>query len=1282
MAEAEVIQLQKHLALLREEHVKLQGLYEELNRKYEIVSASSSQAGEGDGFVFRLLSIIAQLYNKSEYSDVDINIDGKQIRAHKFVLRARTEHWGVDLDTVTSIDLPSNTSYEVGAAFMKWLYTDAFESDNNVDFLLSLLKCAGRYKLFPLMMRCEQALTTHVTVKNCIRFYQTANDINAETLKSHCSELISNNWDDFTSEDFASMPAPLLYQMFKSKSNCPLHRAIKAHREDVVFLCIVEFGSQLEKKLNEKDDNGVLPLELALTLKQKSIAQTLVRNKVDLDVVDHKGESLLHKALNNCDTFSASFLIENGINPNHTTYEHKTSALHLISTCSLPDESKATVTENLLRAGAEVNLKDTNGSCPLHIAVRSKSLPVFSTLLEHSGTDLNLLTNSNQSALSIALSESSDDGILDDSCMAAKLIDKGCAVNVKHPDTGETLLHALTKERREAAAIFLAQRKVDLNIANNKGETTLHLAAQLGLLSLVKTLLAEGANPNCQTLYIEPPAGAKTAKRRVRQVAVALPPKQEIGNKLTSREQKRSIPRPVADSLAFPSNDMRIPNSLLLSDAVTEVYNPFTVNDTNNPFTEEDDSTNPFVDELDSDANQYGGESNQDNELLDYGAPYQSAEESALELDEEEDEEEEEDSYGDSYTEGVVASQQTAIHLAIVNQHETVVEAFLQHKDTLLRSHDSLLIIPNFSLKDSLDQTPLAVALWSGLHNVARKLMLGGANVNDVNSEGLTLLHQAILKNDTPSCIFLIDNRADISKRTRKDESALELAISKHLAGAVSSLCSHKAPVTAVTSKGEPLIWHALECDDESICDILVKNKCDLNYWHNGPEKCLQSLLHRAISAAKQKHACYFIANGCDLNSPRKPGLGGEGGPESRDGQSPLHMASATGQEEVVQKLMECGAAINTQDCEGRSALHVSISNKQPTITYLLLSHPELDAMIRDKSGWTPFATAMTYKDNKAAQAILDRAPTAADQFDNRGRNFLHVAIVKSDIESVLFLISVHANVNSRMRDSGQLAPLHLAVKAGSEIIVRNLLLAGANVNDLTLSKQTALHIAALHDHSAIASILIENGVNFSHIDDHRNNALHVAVQNGQLATCRVLITETSIDAEAVNLKGQNPLHILGQYGKENAAAIFDLFIEAMPQYPIDKPDMEGNTLLLLGYMNGNGNLCRAAVRHGCCLGQSNLQSVNIFNAPVATRSLLLKLLDMLSAEPPWSEGDNCLECATKFNLKTRKHHCRHCGRLLCSKCSSRDIPIIKFSLNKPVRVCNVCFDVLTLGTS
>ncbi|CAN7987271.1 unnamed protein product, partial [Ixodes pacificus] len=300
--------------------------------------------------------------------------------------------------------------------------------------------------------------------------------------------------------------------------------------------------------------------------------------------------------------------------------------------------------------------------------------------------------------------------------------------------------------------------------------------------------------------------------------------------------------------------------------------------------------------------------------------------------------------------------------------------------------------------------------------------------------------------------------------------------------------------------------------------------------------------------------------------------------------------------------------------------------------------------------------------------------------YDNRGRNFLHVAIQKSDIESVLFLLSIHVNIHSRTQDSSQLTPLHLAVEAGSEIIVRNLILAGANVNDLTLQKQTALHLAAAKDHSAICTVLLENHVGFDLVDGNINNALHVACQKGHLATCRVLLTECSINAEAVNMRGQNPLHVLCQHGKENAAAIFELFLECMPQYPINKPDVEGNSPLLLAYMNGNGNLCRSLVRAGACLGSCNQAGVNIFNYQVATKQLLVRLLDFLPKEPPWTDGDICLECGNKFGIKTRKHHCRHCGRILCAKCSEKDIPILKFGLNKPVRVCGICFDVLTLG--
>lgn len=78
-------------------------------------------------------------------------------------------------------------------------------------------------------------------------------------------------------------------------------------------------------------------------------------------------------------------------------------------------------------------------------------------------------------------------------------------------------------------------------------------------------------------------------------------------------------------------------------------------------------------------------------------------------------------------------------------------------------------------------------------------------------------------------------------------------------------------------------------------------------------------------------------------------------------------------------------------------------------------------------------------------------------QVDNKGRNFLHVAVQNSDIESVLFLISVKANVNSRVQDAAKLTPLHLAVQAGSEIIVRNLVRTEISCRYWSSSGQTTI---------------------------------------------------------------------------------------------------------------------------------------------------------------------------------------------------------------------------------
>lgn len=99
---------------------------------------------------------------------------------------------------------------------------------------------------------------------------------------------------------------------------------------------------------------------------------------------------------------------------------------------------------------------------------------------------------------------------------------------------------------------------------------------------------------------------------------------------------------------------------------------------------------------------------------------------------------------------------------------------------------------------------------------------------------------------------------------------------------------------------------------------------------------------------------------------------------------------------------------------------------------------------------------------------------------------------MNSDIETVLSLLSVNVNVNSRIQDSSGKTPLHLAVETGSEMIVRNLLLAGANINDLTNNnKKSALHLIAECNHASVVSIctiLIENGIDFNARDSLLNN--------------------------------------------------------------------------------------------------------------------------------------------------------------------------------------------------
>ncbi|VDP32376.1 unnamed protein product, partial [Soboliphyme baturini] len=51
-----------------------------------------------------------------------------------------------------------------------------------------------------------------------------------------------------------------------------------------------------------------------------------------------------------------------------------------------------------------------------------------------------------------------------------------------------------------------------------------------------------------------------------------------------------------------------------------------------------------------------------------------------------------------------------------------------------------------------------------------------------------------------------------------------------------------------------------------------------------------------------------------------------------------------------------------------------------------------------------------------------------------------------------------------------------------------------------------------------------------------------------------------------------------------------------------------------------------------------------------------------------------CSQCHQKFTLTERKHHCRNCGQIFCSKCSRFESEIKHLHIKKPVRVCQNCY--------
>lgn len=248
-----------------------------------------------------------------------------------------------------------------------------------------------------------------------------------------------------------------------------------------------------------------------------------------------------------------------------------------------------------------------------------------------------------------------------------------------------------------------------------------------------------------------------------------------------------------------------------------------------------------------------------------------------------------------------------------------------------------------------------------------------------------------------------------------------------------------------------------------------------------------ETFLHIVARFGSKDIASHLIQLGADVNA------------QDDQGQTPLYLAIERS-EEIVKFLLDNGADVNIPNKEGATSFHRALCKSSFEIVRLLLSN-----ISKANSSSVSEQTSSNFKTCREIVSFLLNLKIDLNVSKSKCPTLLHFVARHGDEETFKMLPSRSKSFNINALNPDQHALIHILLDTNKEILLKNLINSGANVNTPG-SPGSVLHYAVMKNNPPLVRYLLEHQADVNTLTVAGRTPLHYAVCIGNIEVVKMLL--------------------------------------------------------------------------------------------------------------------------------------------------------------------------------